>query len=101
MSDTTSSTSNGCRFMVGTVTRGADLGLVTIGHAMSSDGQPGRPNRAYSWSVAFVPDDFDVPEALDLGWARLRPLRVEDNDGDFAAWQASIDHIRSTPGFEG
>lgn len=51
--------------------------------------------------MTFVPDDFDVPQGLDVGWARLRPLRVEDNEGDFAAWQSSTDHIRSTPGFDG
>ncbi len=51
--------------------------------------------------MAFVDDDFVVPLALDGGWCRLRPLSVDDNAGDFAAWHGSIDHIRATPGFGG
>ena len=51
--------------------------------------------------MPFVPDDFDVPGQLDLGWCHLRPLTAADNAGDFAAWRGSIDHIRATPGFAG
>jgi hypothetical protein len=49
--------------------------------------------------MPFVPDDFDVPPELDLGWCHLRPLTAADNADDVAAWHASIDHIRATPGF--
>ncbi len=47
----------------------------------------------------FVPDDFEPPAALDTPDFSLRPLGVEHNERDYAAWVSSIDHIRSTPGF--
>ncbi len=50
---------------------------------------------------AFVPDDFVVPLELVTEAFRLEPLGPEHNVGDYRAWMSSIDHIRSTPGFEG
>jgi hypothetical protein len=47
----------------------------------------------------FVPEDFAVPEGLTAGEFRLAPLGPQHNEADYAAWTASIDHIRSTPGF--
>jgi hypothetical protein len=47
----------------------------------------------------FVPDDFAVPERLLTGEFRLAPLGPQHNEADYAAWTASIDHIRGTPGF--
>jgi hypothetical protein len=49
----------------------------------------------------FVPADFAVPDGLEAGTFRLEPLGPEHNDADYAAWTASIDHIRATPGFAG
>jgi len=49
----------------------------------------------------FVPSDFDVPRSLITPAFRLEPLGPEHNEGDYAAWQSSIDHIRSTPGMVG
>ena len=47
----------------------------------------------------FVPEDFAVPEGPVTGEFRLVPLGPQHNDADYAAWTASIDHIRGTPGF--
>jgi hypothetical protein len=49
----------------------------------------------------FVPDDFVVPRELVAGGFRLEPLGPQHNEGDYRAWMSSIDHIRSTPGFQG
>jgi len=49
----------------------------------------------------FVPDDFVAPIVFDCAGLRLRPLDVEHNERDYAAWLPSIDHIRATPGFAG
>jgi hypothetical protein len=49
----------------------------------------------------FVPDDFEVPRQLDRAPFRLRPLGVEHNERDYAAWTTSIEHIEATPGFVG
>ena len=49
----------------------------------------------------FVPDDFAVPLELRAPGFTLRPLVVEDNEGDLDAWKTSVDHIHGTPGFEG
>jgi hypothetical protein len=49
----------------------------------------------------FVPADFAVPDGLTAGEFRLEPLGPQHNDADYAAWTASIDHIRATPGFAG
>ncbi len=47
----------------------------------------------------FVPDDFAAPDGLIVGEFRLAPLGPQHNEADYAAWTASIDHIRATPGF--
>jgi hypothetical protein len=49
----------------------------------------------------FVPDDFVVPRELVAGGFRLEPLGPQHNEGDYRAWISSIEHIRSTPGFQG
>ena len=49
----------------------------------------------------FVPIDFAVPDGLVAGELRLEPLGPQHNAADYAAWTASIDHIRATPGFGG
>jgi RimJ/RimL family protein N-acetyltransferase len=54
-----------------------------------------------SSDVPFVPDDFVVPLSLVTEAFRLEPLGPEHNEGDYAAWHSSIDHIRSTPGMVG
>jgi hypothetical protein len=48
-----------------------------------------------------VPDDFAVPAELVTERFRLEPLGPQHNERDHAAWMGSIDHIRSTPGFDG
>lgn len=48
----------------------------------------------------FVPVDFEVPIHFEGLGVRLEPLGPEHNERDHAAWMSSIDHIRSTPGFE-
>ncbi len=49
----------------------------------------------------FVPDDFAIPLTLEGPGFTLRPLSVDDNEGDLDAWASSADHIHATPGFEG
>jgi hypothetical protein len=49
----------------------------------------------------FVPEDFAVPDGLMAAEFRLVPLGPQHNQADYAAWTASIDHIRQTPGFAG
>jgi hypothetical protein len=49
----------------------------------------------------FVPAEFIVPSRLEGPGFVLRPLVVDDNDGDLDAWSTSADHIHATPGFEG
>jgi hypothetical protein len=49
----------------------------------------------------FVPADFPVPGGLTTAEFRLEPLGPQHNAADYAAWTASIDHIRATPGFAG
>ncbi len=48
----------------------------------------------------FVPAAFSVPNAFEGPGFRLEPLVPVHNERDHAAWMSSIDHIRSTPGFE-
>jgi hypothetical protein len=48
-----------------------------------------------------VPTDFDPPVRLVTERFVLEPLGPEHNERDFAAWSSSIEHILSTPGFEG
>jgi hypothetical protein len=50
-------------------------------------------------SVAFVPEDFPVPQGLKTDRFRLEPLGPEHNAADYEAWTSSMDHIRQTPGF--
>ena len=47
----------------------------------------------------FVPADFAVPDGLTARGYRLAPLGPQHNEADYAAWTASIDHIRGPPGF--
>ncbi len=49
----------------------------------------------------FVPVDFAVPGGLMAEEFRLEPLGPAHNAADYAAWTASISHIRATPGFAG
>jgi hypothetical protein len=49
----------------------------------------------------FVPVDFAVPGGLMAEEFRLEPLGPQHNAADYAAWTASISHIRATPGFAG
>lgn len=49
----------------------------------------------------FVPVGFAVPDGFVAGEFRLEPLGPQHNAADYAAWTASIDHIRATPGFAG
>ena len=49
----------------------------------------------------FVPEDFAVPDGLIAAEFRLAPLGPQHNEADYAAWTASIEHIRATPGFSG
>ncbi|MEE8330656.1 MAG: N-acetyltransferase [Acidimicrobiia bacterium] len=48
----------------------------------------------------FVPVDFQVPDGLHSELFRLEPLGPQHNERDHEAWMSSIEHIRSTPGFE-
>jgi hypothetical protein len=50
--------------------------------------------------MPFVPEDFAVPERLETPEFRLGPLGPEHNEGDYAAWSSSTDHIHASPGFE-
>jgi hypothetical protein len=49
----------------------------------------------------FVPAEFAVPTELMADGLRLEPLGPQHNVADREAWTSSIDHIRSTPGWEG
>jgi RimJ/RimL family protein N-acetyltransferase len=51
-------------------------------------------------SESFVPPDFDVPQRLETPELVLEPLGPEHNDRDYDAWTSSMEHIRSTPGWE-
>jgi len=48
---------------------------------------------------SFVPPTFEVPCTYAWSEFHLEPLGEQHNDRDHVAWMASIDHIRSTPGF--
>ena len=56
---------------------------------------------SYRCTMAFVPDDFVVPQAFDGPSFRLEPLGAEHNERDYEAWTSSFDHIKATPGFVG
>lgn len=49
----------------------------------------------------FVPYDFVVPAGLHVDGLHLVPLGPEHNEADHAAWSSSMEHIHTTPGFEG
>jgi hypothetical protein len=49
---------------------------------------------------SFVPAGFAVPDGLTAPAFRLVPLGLEHNVADHGAWNASIEHIRATPGFQ-
>jgi len=51
--------------------------------------------------MTFVSPDFEPPRGLAAEHFVLEPLGPKHNEGDYEAWTSSIDHIRSTPGFEG
>jgi hypothetical protein len=48
----------------------------------------------------FVPADFEAPLSHEWSRFRLEPLGPKHNDRDHGAWMSSVDHIRSTPGFD-
>ncbi len=48
----------------------------------------------------FVPAAFDPPRTFDGDGFHLEPLGPQHNERDYDAWTSSIDHIRSTPGFD-
>ena len=52
-------------------------------------------------NIRFVPDDFAAPRSLEHALFALRPLDIEHNERDYAAWTTSLEHIASTPGFNG
>ena len=49
--------------------------------------------------MKFVPVDFEPPRRLATDQFVLEPLGPTHNEGDYAAWTSSVDHIRATPGF--
>lgn len=49
---------------------------------------------------AFVPDELAVPLELITPEFRLEPLGPQHNAADYAAWNASVEHIHATPGFQ-
>ncbi|MDA2978627.1 MAG: N-acetyltransferase, partial [Actinomycetota bacterium] len=51
-------------------------------------------------SDEFVPDEFVTPVTFEGEGFRLEPLGPQHNERDYAAWTSSIEHIRSTPGFQ-
>ena len=50
-------------------------------------------------STPFVPTDFEVPTRFIGTGYRLEPLGPQHNERDYQAWTTSVEHIRSTPGF--
>ena len=48
----------------------------------------------------FVPAEFIVPLALATEQLELEPLGPQHNDPDYEAWSSSVEHIRTTPGWE-
>ena len=51
--------------------------------------------------MAFVPEDFEPPTGMATGPFLLEPLGPAHNESDHEAWSSSIEHIRTSPGFEG
>src|SRR5260370_34756506 len=50
--------------------------------------------------MKFVPANFEPPQGFATDQCAREPLGPKHNEGDYAAWSSSIDHIRSTPGFD-
>ncbi|WP_436536899.1 N-acetyltransferase [Actinoplanes sp. HUAS TT8] len=50
--------------------------------------------------VPLVDHSFPIPEVHAANGLRLELLGPQHNEADHAAWTSSIDHIRSTPGFD-
>jgi hypothetical protein len=48
----------------------------------------------------FVPDAFVVPTASDGPGFHLEPLGPRHNERDHEAWMSSLEHIRSSQGWE-
>lgn len=48
----------------------------------------------------FVPDAFEVPRSLRGPGFVLEPLGPQHNESDHHAWGSSLEHIRSSPGFD-
>src|SRR4051794_8430569 len=59
-----------------------------------------RLRRATAPDMTFVSAGFEPPRRLATEKFLLEPLGPEHNEGDYEAWTSSIEHIRSTPGFE-
>jgi len=47
----------------------------------------------------FVPDGFEPPLGLVTELFRLEPLGPQHNEGDYAAWSSSIEHILGSAGY--
>src|SRR4029450_1255734 len=47
----------------------------------------------YAWAMPFLPSDFGVPELLEAGRFRLRPLTVHDVVKDYDAVMSSREHL--------
>ena len=70
-----------------------------IDRAVARSGKP--PGTPYDRRVAeFVPSNFDVPRGLETPQFVLEPLGPEHNERDYDAWTSSMEHIRSTPGWD-
>ncbi|MCL1594451.1 MAG: N-acetyltransferase [Actinomycetia bacterium] len=52
-------------------------------------------------AIPFVPDDFGVPAGFMSAEFSMEPLGAQHNERDHVAWMSSVEHILSTPGFEG
>jgi hypothetical protein len=48
----------------------------------------------------FVPHGFEPPTTFSTGEFTLEPLGPQHNERDHTAWSSSMDHIRSSPGFD-
>jgi hypothetical protein len=50
--------------------------------------------------VPFVPESFEPPTGLADDRFVLEPLGPQHNESDYEAWSSSMDHIRTTAGFQ-
>jgi hypothetical protein len=64
-------------------------------------GRTVRVTSAGTRSPVRVPEDLAVPDGLMAAEFWLAPLGPQHNEADYAAWTATIDHIRETPGSGG